>query len=122
MFMAGRSPAFLSSEEEFGQIVRRLERKGYTRHLGPRIQRWTELGAWRRTLDDADRQIHVQCLRRQTDEGPVLEWFAHTEPSGWGLRHLIAALTDRVSYQHGARILRDDLGNVRLVKSARRVA
>lgn len=101
--------------------MRRLERAGYRRHLGPRIQRLRELGAWKHEFvgDEGDlRQIHVQCLRSGEGKGARLEWYAHTEPAGWGLRHLFAALTDRVSYQHGARMLRETLKGVRLGRAA----
>lgn len=121
MFLAGRTPAIVSSPDEFSRIVGELERAGYKRHLGPRVQRWTELGAWRREISPG-RQIHVQCLSTGgPEEERLLEWFAHTEPSGWGVRHLWAALTDGVSYQHGSRILREDVGSLlRVVPSRRR--
>lgn len=122
MFLAGRQPALESSEADFPAIVRRLERAGFSRHLGPRIQRLRELGAWKHEFlgeGGERRQLHVQCLRRTAPgKRPVLEWYAHTEPAGWGLRHLFAALTDGVSYQHGARMLRETLQGVRLKGAA----
>lgn len=122
MFLAGRTPALETSDADFAAIVRRLERVGYTAHKGPRIQRLREIGAWRLEFPAEDgqlRQIHVQCMREVDRKGRQhLAWYAHTEPAGWGLRHLWAALTDRVSYQHGARMLREQLAGLRLARAA----
>ena len=52
------------------------------------------------------RQVHVQEVRR--GDGRV-EVFAHTEPEGSGLRHLVAAVLDRASFTGGARALLADL-------------
>lgn len=107
MFLAGRSPALTIRKRQLSRLLERLERAGYLEHTGLRIVRPRELGAFMRPIG-RDRQIHVQVLL--SEDGNGYEVFAHTEPAGFGLRHLWAALTDRVSYQHGARMLRDDVG------------
>ena len=118
MFLAGRQPALVVAAAAYPALAQRLERRGYERHEGPRIRRGRELEAWKRDIG-AGRQIHVQALlarptkraprSRKALRGARIELYAHTEPAGYGPRHLWAALTDRVSYQHGARILRADL-------------
>jgi hypothetical protein len=120
MFLAGRTPAVVCSTKEFPGYALKLEAKGYELHHGLRIVRSNELEAWKRDLSCGCRQIHVQVLLRRTRGEPDrIELYAHTEPKGYGLKHFWAALTDRVSYQHGARILREDLG---LERSGKRAA
>lgn len=106
MFLAGRTPAYSACTCSLPELIRRLEAAGYHEHTGPRIARSGELVAYVKPLE-RERQVHVQIVQRPGVEG--LDVYAHTEPWGWGWRHLWAALTDRVSYQHGARILRNDL-------------
>jgi len=118
MFLAGRTPAVIVAAAAYPALAQRLEARGYERHTGPRIVRSRELEAWRRDIGEG-RQIHVQAMlarppkgRRKGPKalrGARIELYAHTEPAGYGPRHLWAALTGRVSYQHGARMLRADL-------------
>lgn len=108
MFLAGRSRAHHVCCCDLPALLQALERAGYVEHKGPRITRSRELVAYVRPLEREPRQIHVQII--DCGPGAGFDVFAHTEPWGWGLAHLWAALTDRVSYQHGARILRADLG------------
>lgn len=83
-----------------------LERAGYRQHRGPRTTADGELEAWVRELA-TDRQVHVQLVSPK--RGGNARVYAHTEPRGFTLRHLVAALFDRVSYQAGAKVLRADL-------------
>lgn len=117
MFLAGRTPAVVVAAAAYPALVQRLEARGYERHGGPRIVRSRELEAFRRDIGEG-RQIHVQAMLARTRgrrkgsrtlRGARIELYAHTEPAGYGPRHLWAALTGRVSYQHGARMLRADL-------------
>jgi hypothetical protein len=78
---------------------------GYRVHRGLRTKRKGELMAWLIRLPKG-RQVHVQ--EEELPNGDILV-FAHTEPAGYGLKHLKAALRDRVSYSGGARRLRNDL-------------
>lgn len=91
---------------ELPGFCERLQRAGYTLHRGARTTRSGEIEAWRRMFAP-DRQVHVQLV--QASRGSDVLVFAHTEPAGFTLRHLVAALFDQVSYQAGARVLRSDL-------------
>jgi hypothetical protein len=78
---------------------------GYKPHTGPRSKRGGEIQAWV-NLIGRDRQVHVQ--EQLLDDGSIAV-FAHTEPAGTGLEHLISAILDRASYSGGARVLLADL-------------
>jgi Xaa-Pro aminopeptidase len=47
------------------------------------------------------------------ERGGNARLYAHTEPRGFTLKHLLAALFDSVSYQAGAKVLRADLAKVK---------
>jgi len=78
---------------------------GYTIHRGPRSKRKGETLAWVIRFPKG-RQVHVQ--EQELPNGDLLI-FAHTEPAGYGYRHLKAAVRDEASYSGGARRLRNDL-------------
>jgi hypothetical protein len=88
------------------RLCMRLEHAGYTLHRGARTTHEGEIEAWRRVFAPG-RQVHVQIVKPKRGKDATL--YAHTEPSGFTLTHLLAALFDRVSYQAGARVLRADL-------------
>jgi hypothetical protein len=78
---------------------------GYKPHTGPRSRRAGEIQAWVAPIGRG-RQVHVQEERLRDGSVAV---FAHTEPEGYGLDHLMAALFDEASFPGGARALRTDL-------------
>ena len=107
MFLRGKQPALKVPLDRVPALCVKLERAGYTLHRGPRTRAPGELEAWVRRLSP-DRQVHVQLVKGQRD----VRVFAHTEPAGFTLRHLFAALLDQVSYQAGAKVLKADLAKV----------
>lgn len=78
---------------------------GYRFHSGPRTTRDGEIQAWVAGIG-RDRQVHVQEVR--LDNGDVAV-YAHTEPEGYGLDHLVSALLDEASFAGGSRVLKNDL-------------
>ena len=83
-------------------------------HDGPRTTRDGEVQAWVGSIRGG-RQIHVQEVRRRDGSIAV---FAHTEPEGYGLDHLVAAVLDRASFSGGAKVLLNDLRDRRLGRLA----
>lgn len=104
MFVQGKRPALLVPVSRLEAFRARMRRAGYRPHLGHRVQRSGELGAWTRSLP-SDRHVHVQEVAWSKSSVAV---FAHTEPAG-GLRHVWSALTDGANFPAGARTLRQDL-------------
>lgn len=78
---------------------------GYRFHTGPRTTRDSEIQAWVAGIGRG-RQVHVQEVR--LDDGDIAV-YAHTEPEGYGLDHLVSAVLDEASFAGGARVLRSDL-------------
>ena len=78
---------------------------GYTFHAGPRTTREGEIQAWVAGIGRG-RQVHVQEVRLEDGDVAV---FAHTEPQGYGLDHLISAVLDEASFSGGAKVLKNDL-------------
>lgn len=78
---------------------------GYKPHAGARTRRDGEIQAWIKPIGRG-RQVHVQ--EELLDDGSIAV-FAHTEPEGEGLDHLIAAVFDQASYSGGAKVLLGDL-------------
>jgi hypothetical protein len=109
VFLRGNRPAIVLPLGKLPALCRALELAGYEQHQGPRTTHEGELEAWRRDLD-TERQVHVQIVAPK--RGGNARLYAHTEPRGFTLKHLIAALLDRVSYQAGAKVLRSDLDRV----------
>lgn len=110
MFLRGNRPALVLPLDKLPTLCLSLERAGYTPHRGPRTTHDGELEAWVRPLD-RDRQVHVQIVSPK--RGGNARLYAHTEPRGFTLKHLLAALFDSVSYQAGAKVLRADLAKVK---------
>lgn len=104
--MRGRRPALRVELNELPGFCAKLEAAGYRLHRGLRTTHEGELEAWVREIPDK-RQCHVQIVAPKRGGAALV--YAHTEPAGFTLRHLLAALTDSVSYQAGARVLRGDL-------------
>lgn len=105
MFKKGIKPCAVVPSSAVRALRRDLRAAGYQVHEGPRTTRAGEIRAWLRLLGEG-RQVHVQEVAL---EGGDVALFAHTEPEGWGLRHLVAAVLDQVSFQAGARVLKRDL-------------
>lgn len=78
---------------------------GYTFHTGPRTTREGEIHAWVAGIGRS-RQVHVQEVRLENGDVAV---FAHTEPKGFGLDHLLSAVLDEASFPGGAKVLKNDL-------------
>jgi hypothetical protein len=78
---------------------------GYRPHTRARTKRAGEIQAWVRSIGRG-RQVHVQ---EELLEDGSIDVFAHTEPAGQGLNHLVAAVFDRVSFAGGAKVLLGDL-------------
>jgi hypothetical protein len=110
VFLRGKHPALTLPLAKLPVLCVSLERAGYRQHRGPRTTTEGELEAWVRELGD-DRQVHVQLVSPK--RGGNARVYAHTEPRGVTLRHLLAALFDGVSYQAGAKVLRADLAKVK---------
>lgn len=106
MFIQARSPCFTVYLREYPALVERLYHAGYTRHKGPRWTRRDEIDVWKRILPRG-MQIHVQVVFSGQKS---LEVYAHTEPAGYGFRHLWAALTDSVDFDAGRRQFLQDIG------------
>jgi hypothetical protein len=78
---------------------------GYKPHTGLRTKRDGEIQAWVKPIGRG-RQVHVQEELLDDDS---IDVFAHTEPEGQSLEHLVAAVFDQASYSGGAKVLRSDL-------------
>lgn len=105
-FKQGRKPALvLRTATERKKFRGALLSAGYEFHSGPRTTRDGEQQAWVADIGRG-RQVHVQEVKRRNGTVAV---FAHTEPAGYGLHHLVSALTDGASYSGGSRVLKADL-------------
>jgi len=104
-FKQGVTPCLVISKKARSTFRGDLFSLGYRPHTGPRTRRRGETQAWVAPLPRG-RQIHVQ--EERLDDGDVAI-FAHTEPAGYGLTHLLAAVLDKASYSGGARALLTDL-------------
>ena len=102
----GRRACLVIDSRDFGALKGDLLKANYEFHTGPRLKRTSEIGAMRAFLGN-DRQVHVQFVRRRDGDIGV---YAHTEPETEDLiAHGWAAMTGNVSYQGGARVLKEDL-------------
>ena len=105
-FKQGKSPVLVIRGAAVHKMFRgALLASGYRFHDGPRTTREREVQAWVANIGRG-RQVHVQEERRRDGSVAI---FAHTEPEGHGLRHLVAAVLDQTSFSGGARALLADL-------------
>jgi hypothetical protein len=104
-FKQGRRPCLVLEKKEHRSFRGALFSLGYQLHDGPRTTRDGEVQAWVGSIRGG-RQVHVQEVRRR--DGTIAV-FAHTEPEGHGLDHLVAAILDRASFSGGAKVLLNDL-------------
>lgn len=105
-FIQGRRPPLiLESAAEHKRFRGALFALGYRLHGGPRTTRDGEIQAWVAPIGRG-RQVHVQEVRQR--DGTIAV-YAHTEPEGCGLNHLISAVLDQASFSGGARVLLNDL-------------
>ena len=104
-FKQGIKPCLVVPKRLHRRFRGDLLAQGYEFHTGPRTTRDGEIQAWVASINGG-RQVHVQEVR--LDDGDIAV-FAHTEPEGCGLDHLIAAVLDEASFSGGARVLRNDL-------------
>ena len=117
MFRDGKKPALVVPAKRLSALIAMLRRAGYAPHVGRRVIRKDERLALRKAfrVRGQGRQCHVQILCDGDHQAPVC-LFAHTEPDSGDtatmkdvVKHGIAALTGRVSYAAGARMLMRDL-------------
>lgn len=105
-FIQGRRPpVVLESKAEHKTSRGALFALGYRFHGGPRTTRDREVQPWVAPIGRG-RQVHVQDARRRDGKIAV---YAHTEPEGHGLDHLITGVLDGASFSGGARVLLNDL-------------
>ena len=104
-FKQGVQPCVVVPKRRHREFRGILLTLGYTFHTGPRTTRDGEIQAWVAGIGWG-RQVHLQEIR--LDNGDVAV-FAHTEPEGYGLDHLISAVLDQVSFSGGAKVLKNDL-------------
>lgn len=104
-FKQGRRPCLVLERNEHREFRGDLFALGYRLHDGARTTRRGEIQAWVGAVRGG-RQVHVQEVRRHDGRVAV---FAHTEPEGYGLDHLVAAILDRASFSGGAKVLLNDL-------------
>ena len=97
----------LLERDEYPRFRETLRRLGYSVHRGPRAARQRELEAWVAVVDRSE-QIHVQTER---GAGEYVAVYAHTEPAGYGLAHVLAAVLDSADFRRGARVLLRDLSS-----------
>lgn len=90
-FKQGRHPCLVLQKKDHRRFRGALFPLGYQLHDGPRTTRDGEVQAWVGSIRGR-RQVQVQEVRRR--DGTVAV-FAHTEPEGYGLDHLVAAVLDR---------------------------
>ena len=116
MFVQGKVPPLLFSRDRLCGLTVALHNAGYEQHKGPRIIRTGEVIAFRRCFDGALglRQVHVQVV--SLDTGLWLGAFAHTEPYGYGIHHVISAVCDKANFGAGAAVLLRDLKNVKFIE------
>jgi hypothetical protein len=103
MFKQGKT--LVVTLEEYMEMARAMDRMGYLRHTLPRIRRAGEVDAWRMRLP-GEQQNHVQVV---ANPAGLVELYAHTEPWGVGVQHLISAILDHADFVEGAALLRHDL-------------
>jgi hypothetical protein len=104
-FKQGVQPCLVVPKRLHKQFRGDLLALGYQLHTGPRTTRDGEVQAWVAGIDRG-RQVHIQEVR--LDNGDIAV-FAHTEPEGYGLDHLISAMLDGASFSGGAKVLKNDL-------------
>lgn len=118
-FKRGKHPALSIDEKDLRDVVALLLAAGYAEHDGPATKVEGEMLAMRKRFVSGRsgrsiRQNHVQFVHDIPRHGRGvhrIHVFAHTEP--WRtIPHAIAALTNGVSYQAGARMLRKDIAGV----------
>lgn len=106
-FKQGKKPCLVLHRGNHGSFSETLIACGYMPHNGPRKKRPGEFRAWKRIIGDG-KQIHVQEVFIDDSDGFVYV-YAHTEPQGYGITHLISAIRDKANFAHGARVLMRDL-------------
>ncbi len=104
-FKQGVRPALIVSKPRRSPFRGALLATGYRPHTGMRTKRDVEIQAWVKPIGRG-RQVHVQ---EELYEDGSIGVFAHTEPEGQGLDHLIAAVLDQASFSGGAKVLLNDL-------------
>ena len=105
MFIQGKQPCLIIPKRLHKAFQHALTGLGYESHDGPRWKRDGETQTWVVALGNG-RQIHVQ--EEELSNGNVAV-FAHTEPAGFGPRHLASALRDEASFSGGSKALKADL-------------
>lgn len=104
-FKQGRRPCLVIRKGRNKKFRGALLSAGYTFHRDLRTKRDGEIQAWVRPIG-RDRQVHVQEVRRRNGNVAI---YAHTEPEGETLDHLVSAVLDQASFQGGAKVLLNDL-------------
>ncbi|MBI4700197.1 MAG: hypothetical protein HY744_03350 [Deltaproteobacteria bacterium] len=104
-FLQGQHACLLLTGAELDHFAETLASLGYAPHTGLRTRRRGEIGSWVGRLRRGG-QIHVQAAAGARG---YVEIYAHAEPAGYGLEHLMWAVLDAPSYRHGARLLLADL-------------
>ena len=104
-FKQGVKPCLVLPKGDQSKFRARLRSLGYKVHQGLRTTRKDEIRAWVRAIRQG-RQVHVQ--EEKLDNGDIAV-YAHTEPEGQTLDHLLSALFDEASFQGGAKVLLRDL-------------
>jgi hypothetical protein len=103
-FRQGDKPSLIVPKRLLGTFRNDLRGLGYVQHQTFRMTRENETMAWTKPIGRG-RQVHVQ---EEPEDGSILV-FAHTEPEGTGIRHMISALFDHANFSAGSRVLRADL-------------
>lgn len=104
-FKQGRRAAINVPKKGRSKFRGDLFATGYKAHTGARTRRDGEIQAWVKPIGRG-RQVHVQ--EELLDDGSI-DVFAHTEPEGEGLDHLVSAVFDQASFSGGAKVLLNDL-------------
>jgi len=105
-FKKGKRACLVIKKSQYKAFKGALLSAGYEFHIGPRTIRKGEIDSMVASVR-SDRQVHVRAVRRRDGDIAV---YAHTEPSiDSPVAHALAALTDDMSFQGGARALLNDL-------------
>jgi hypothetical protein len=104
-FKQGKKEIAIIEKDERKEFRGDLFATGYKPHTGPRTQREGEIQAWVKPIGRG-RQVHVQ---EELQGDGSIKVYAHTEPAGYGLDHLVAAVLDEASFSGGGKVLRGDL-------------
>lgn len=115
MFKSGKTPAITIDKSRLKNFVTKLFVAGYVEHDGRKTKMKGEVLTFRKkfiTDRGKERQNHVQLVFKRNQNKIAI--YAHTEPYmgrtvGSIFSHGFAAITDKVSYQAGARMLKADI-------------